>query len=63
MDYTDRDVKSISKTLKSLGYSNKLRRYPKDINDVKSKREPQRKWWPPEAKMDPKVKADLNLPF
>jgi hypothetical protein len=63
MDFTERDLRSISKTLRVLGYSNKSRRYPEDIKDAQSTRVMMRKWWPPLEKMDPRVKDGLNSPF
>ena len=47
IDYTDKDMRAISKALKHLGYTNKLKRYPTG-SDV-----PKRKWWPPEKPAEP----------
>ena len=52
IDYTDKDLKGISKALKYLGYTNDPRRYPKGSD-------PARKWWPPKDKMAPEIKNEL----
>jgi phage/plasmid primase-like uncharacterized protein len=47
IDYTDKDMRAISKALKHLGYTNKLKRYPTGSDA------PKRKWWPPEKPAEP----------
>jgi hypothetical protein len=53
IDYTDANLKAISKALKHLGYTNQPRRCPPD-NHVA------RKWWPPKDKLNPKLDPDAD---